>query len=53
MKDIELLLRSGLSVMERKEKQKYQQLAAQLPCVSTAEGYDKWHETQRVLKKMH
>ena len=37
--------------MDPAEKAKYEQLAAQLPSVS-AESFDKWHETQRILKNM-
>ena len=37
--------------MDPAEKAKYEQLAAQLPSMS-AESFDKWHETQRILKNM-
>ena len=38
--------------MTRDQKEKYQQLAAQTPSVSTSCTYDKWHETQRILSNM-
>ena len=38
------------------EREKYQQLAAQIPTESSAPGpsthYHKWHETQRVLRNL-
>lgn len=37
--------------MSEKEKQHYQQIAAQVPCPSEGK-FDKWHETQRILSNL-
>jgi len=37
--------------MGEKEKQHYQQIAAQVPCPSEGK-FDKWHETQRILSNL-